>query len=331
MPLKLAAPRAGKTPNYYVRGTYLGVSVDRTTGTADRATARKALLKIKSDIERGSFAPKGGLTFAGAALSYIRAGGEDRFIGPLSDHFGVTQLDQIDQAAIDAAAAALYPGASAATRNRHVYTPVSAILKHANVDFAVKRPKGSQGEVRVTWLREEQAFRMLDEAEKVDREFRVFLALLLYTGLRLSEALRLRTDWLSLSESFAFIPKTKNTEPRALYLPPALVAELASHPRGLSRPGATVFRFRKNGHLYTLLKKTKTAADVDTDFHTFRHTWATWMRRYGKLDTKGLMATKAWKDEKSAARYQHVVVTEEMTRADLLPAPKRGKVVDRGK
>jgi hypothetical protein len=55
------------------------------------------------------------------------------------------------------------------------------------------------------------------------------------------------------------------------------------------------------------------------------------MRRYGKLDTKGLMATKAWKDEKSAARYQHVIVTEEMTRADLLPAPKRGKVVDRGK
>lgn len=43
-----------------------------------------------------------------------------------------------------------------------------------------------------------------------------------------------------------------------------------------------------------------------------------------------LMATQAWKDEKSAARYQHVVVTEEMTRADLLPAPKRGKSVERG-
>jgi integrase len=297
MPLKLVPPRPGKTPNYYVRGSYLGVAVDRTTGTPDRTAARKALAKIKSDIERGSFTPKGALTFAGAALSYLRSGGEDRFIGPLSDHFGVTPVSDIDQAAIDEAADRLYPKASSATRNRQVYTPVSAILKHANVDFAVKRPKGAQGEVRVAWLWEDDAFRLLEEAGKVDPEFRIFLATLLYTGLRLSEALRLRVDWLSLPESFAFIPKTKNSEPRALYLPPVLVAELAMH---------------------------------ETDFHTFRHTWATWMRRYGKLDTKGLMATQAWKDEKSAARYQHVVVTEEMTRADLLPAPKRGKSVERG-
>lgn len=330
MPLKLIAPRPGKTPNYYIRGTYLGVAVDRTTGTSDRTAARKALAKVKSDIERGTFTPKGALTFAGAALSYLRAGGEDRFVEPLSDHFGAIQVSEIDQAAIDAAADKLYPKASAATRNRQVYTPISAILKHANVDFAVKRPKGAQGEVRVAWLWEDDAFRLLDEAGKVDPEFRIFLATLLYTGLRLSEALRLRVEWLSLAESFAFIPKTKNSEPRALYLPPVLVAELAMHPRGLDRPGETVFRFRKNGRLYTLLKKAKTATKVETDFHTFRHTWATWMRRYGKLDTKGLMATQAWKDEKSAARYQHVVVSEEMTRADLLPAPKRGKSVERG-
>lgn len=52
MPLKLVPPRPGKTPNYYVRGSYLGVAVDRTTGTPDRTAARKALAKIKSDIEQ---------------------------------------------------------------------------------------------------------------------------------------------------------------------------------------------------------------------------------------------------------------------------------------
>ena len=33
------------------------------------------------------------------------------------------------------------------------------------------------------------------------------------------------------------------------------------------------------------------------NFHSFRHTWASWMRRYGGLDTKGLVATRNWRDE----------------------------------
>jgi integrase len=58
-------------------------------------------------------------------------------------------------------------------------------------------------------------------------------------------------------------------------------------------------------------------------FHIFRHTYATWMRRYAGLDIKGLVATGAWKDPKSADRYSHVVVTEEARRAVMLQTPKR--------
>lgn len=328
--LKLIPPREGKTPNYYIRGTYYGVSVNSTAGTADRAKARKALERIKADIESGAYTPKAGVSFAEAALSYVRAGKEDRFLTLLLDHFGETRLADIDQAAIDKAAHEIYPDATGATRNRQVYTPMSAILKHAKVQFAVTRPKGAQGETRTNWLWPDQAFKVLDAAGEIDAEFRVLLAILLYTGLRLSEALALETGWLNLKEAFAYIPKTKNNDPRALYLPPQLIAELANHPRGLDRVGERVIRFKKNGYLYGLLAKAVAASGVETGFHTFRHTWATWMRRYGKLDTKGLMGTGAWKDEKSAARYQHVVVTEEMTRADLLPASNIGKPVDKG-
>ena len=42
------------------------------------------------------------------------------------------------------------------------------------------------------------------------------------------------------------------------------------------------------------------------------------MREVG-LDTKGLIATDAWKDCKSADRYEHVVVSEELKKAALLP------------
>ena len=326
MPLKLRPPRPGKTPNYAIRGTHYGQFVDTTAGTPDRKVATRYLNKIKADIESGCFVPKGGKTFADAALSYIQAGGEKLYLKPITDHFLETPLTDIDQAAIDAAAHAIYPDASAATRNRQLYTPVSAILKHASVDFTIYRPKGSAGEVKTNWLREDQAFRLFAAAAAVDLEFRTFLVLLCYTGLRLSEALRLRVEHVQLSESFAFIPKTKNEEARAIYLPPILVAELANHPRGMGRPDETICRFRKNGHLYNMMKTAKKAAGLpDVTFHTFRHTWATWMRRYAKLDTKGLVATGAWKDEKSAARYQHVVVTEESQRANLLPTPKRAK------
>lgn len=331
MPLKLVEPRPGKTPNYSIRGTYLGQPVNRTAGTPDRKTAQKALRKIKDEIERGVFAPKGAVTFASAALSYLRQGGEDTFIDRLADHFGATPLMLIDQEAIDTAAHLLYPDASDATRNRQVYTPMSAILKHAKMSFPLKRPKGAQGTRKTEWMTPDQAERLLDAAERKDAEFRVFLALLCYTGLRLGEALNIECKHVDLSQAMIFVPKTKNGDARAVHVPPSLKVELANHPRGMERSGY-LFRFRKNGHLYNLMREAKTKAGLPSiTFHTCRHTWATWMRRYAKLDVKGLVGTGAWKDEKSAARYQHVVVTEEAQRADMLPvlkSGKRGKSVD---
>jgi integrase len=260
MPLSLREPRPGKTPSYYIRGTYLGVRIDRTTGTADRATARKALARVKADIERGAFAPKQALSFAAAALSYIRAGGEALFMAPLNDHFGDTALIDIDQAAIDAAAHTLYPNASPATRNRQVYTPVSAVLKHASYDFKLRRPKGAQGQTRVDWLWPEEANALFEAAGKVDAEFRLFLILLTYCGPRLSEALRIRIGDVRRDESFVFIGKTKNGEPRPVHLPPVVIAELEAFADRFDKPADTLFRFRKNGALYHLMKETRARA-----------------------------------------------------------------------
>lgn len=330
MPLRLVPPREGKSPNYTIRGTYLKVRVDRTAGTPDKATARKALASIKDAIERGRFATGDkGRTFAAAALSYLRNGGEPLYIGRLTDHFEETPLIEIDQAAIDEAAAELYPDAGPATRNRQVYTPMSAILKHAGVDFRVRRPKGGAGEVRTDWIWPEQAAQLIEAAGEIDAEFRTFLVLLLYCGLRISEGLGLRVDDVRLGEAFAFVGRTKNGEPRPVHLPPVVVAELASHPRGLDRTGETLFRLRKNGHLYTLMARTRKKAKLPAEitFHTLRHTWATWMRRYAGLDVKGLAGTGAWKDAKSAGRYAHVIVSEEAVKSDLLPVAFRGKSV----
>jgi integrase len=331
MPLKLHDPRPGKSPNYTIRGTYRGVLVDRSAKTADRAKAKQVQKQIEREIDeqlkRGPVPDRAVLTFAVALANYVRAGGEDKFLDPILAHFTTTPVDRIDQAAIDDAAYRLYPTADNATRNRQVYTPLSAILKRAGVRFSIQRPKGAQGRQMTGWLWPEQAEVVFDEAYKRDEEFGVFLTLLCYTGLRLEEALNLTTDMVRISENYAFVPDTKNGTPRAVFLPPTLVAALANHPRGLDRPGQRVFRYHKSGALYTKLDKVFSAAKVPLKnregFHIFRHTYGTWMRRYGGLDTKGLTDTGTWKDPKSAARYAHSIVTEEAQKAALLPVMKR--------
>lgn len=326
MPLKLIAPKPGRTPYWYVRGTHHGIVLDRSTKETERAKAARWLRKWEQDIDSGLLSRRADPTFLDAAVNYMAATSTDRFIQPLVDHFGHTDLRLIDQAAIDQAALHLYPNAQPQTRNRQVHTIVSAILKHAGMEITIKRPKGSHKLPAVKWLWPEQASRLFKAAKPIDAEFRIFLIFLCYTGLRLSEACRLQINDLRLDESFVFLPDSKNDEPRAIHLPPVVVAELANHPRGLKRPGETIFRFRKNGRIYTLLRKVKEGAGDDlawVGFHTFCHTYGTWMRRYGGLDQRGLVGTGRWKSEKSAARYAHVVTSEESRKADLLPTPNK--------
>jgi len=199
--LKLSKRR--DSPNWYARGTFRGVTVDQSLGTSDRWQAETLLSKLQNEIfERqtnGSARVAEG--FAGAALRYMESGRERRFVEPLLRHFGDLPIEQIDQQAIDRAATALYPNGSAGTRNRQVYTPVSAILKFAGVTRDVRRLK-ARGVVR--WLTPQEAKRLIAACSPHLRPLVMFL---LYTGVRAGEALfcshprsRLCLPWVQLSE-----------------------------------------------------------------------------------------------------------------------------------
>ncbi|MGJ4907992.1 hypothetical protein [Bradyrhizobium sp. HKCCYLS2033] len=111
--------------------------------------------------------------------------------------------------------------------------------------------------------------------------------------------------------------------------------------------GDHLFRFNEDGHFKHLLTRATMAACglvctkrrpvpwkkpafrlAFVGFHTFRHTWATWMRRYGGADVQGIAATNNWRDPRSAARYAHVVSREEWQRVENLPGvgSVRGKI-----
>jgi integrase len=323
MPLKLIPPRPGN-PNWQIRGSYLHVKrLYRSTGTPERRIAEQALKKLKRDIESGAFAAEAGPTFAGAVTSYLRAGGEKYPLHKLLEYFQTTPLAKIDQAAIDAAADALFPvdRYSPATRNRQVYCPISAILKHAGIDKKLKRPKGGRGKRRLHWLRPEPLLELLAAAEAVDVRFGAFCKFLFYCGARRSEGLLLRWPDVDLQASSAFCRTTKNGDPRTCFLPPIVVTSLANLPRIEGDP--RVFRLCANNQLAAMLDKASEMSGVvipvGIAFHIFRHSFGALMRRVAGLDTSALVATGAWKSEEAARVYEHTEFSEEATKAALLP------------
>jgi integrase len=204
-------------------------------------------------------------------------------------------------------------------------------MRHSGHRIDIRRPIGSGGNKATAWLWPEQAFRLFDEAEKIDKRFAALIITLCYTGMRLSEALNLTWNDVRLQDGFAYVPQTKTDTPRGVFLPPVAVAAIANiKPAGDSVPVGRVFGFAKSGHLYFMLRAAATKAEVElperSAFHIFRHTYATWMRRFGGLDSRGLVGTGAWRDSKSADRYSHTVVSEESKKALMLPTREK-KVV----
>jgi integrase len=209
MSIKLAPPRPAKTPYYSGRGTYFGIYVDRSTKDRQRPLAIKVIRQWEREIEDGNFVGPDNPTFASASLSYMRSGGERKFLTPLLKYFGETPLKQITQALIDRAAAELLPNGTAPTRNRQIYTPVSAVLHHAGSTMRVRRQKGWRGNRATSWLEPEQAFALFTVADEVDREFGLLVKVLTYTGMRISEALSVRLRDLHLDQGAIYLPKTK--------------------------------------------------------------------------------------------------------------------------
>jgi integrase len=307
--LKLIPPRQGRSKNWRIRGTWLGVGVDRSARTGDRRIAARVLANVRKEIESGELRSGAEPTFAAAALAYMKGGGERTYIAPLLQHFGETPIARIDQAAVDAAAVKLFPTVAPATRNRHVYTPVAAILHHHDPEHALRlsRPKMPKGRVR--WLEPKEARRLIANAGSL----RALVIFLLYTGCRLGEAINLDWSTVNLRQRFAYVAQTKNGDPRGVHLPADVVAALSS----IEPKQGRVFGLRRRWQIYKRWHAMREAAGID-DFtpHDCRHTWATWMRRYAGADAQALVATGTWRDEKSAARYAHVVASEASKSAD---------------
>ncbi len=330
--MSLTLKRRHGSPFWYLRGTVRGITVDESTGLVDHAAAEALRTRREWEITQGSvFGRRATATFLEAAVSYMEAGGEARFLKPIITAIGGKRLADVDQTEIEKLARRLYPGRAPATLNRQVYAPISAVLKHAHVrklcDYQkierLAEPKG-----RVRWITEAQADRLIDGAADHLRPLVIFL---LYTGARLSEALYLDWQYLDLARAHVTFTNTKNGDERGVPLHQRVIAALANlkHRSGavFRRPDGKPYEEKDNGggQIKTAFKGAcKRAGIEDFSPHDCRHTWATWHYAANR-DLLALKSLGGWKSERMVFRYAHVNTSEHAHTIDRLPWGNSGE------
>lgn len=334
MPLKIVKGRHG-SPFFYLRGTVRGQRIDESSGTGVRKKAEEVRARREAELlERSIHGHSAVATFAGAVASYLEHKGEARYMEPLLLHFGNAKLSEIDQAAIDLAAKTLKPRAAAATVNRQIHTPISAVLKHAASRklcalLPIERPTPPRGKTR--WLDVGEAERLLEQCAPHMHPLVLFL---LYTGARVSEALYLDWAQVDISRAHAEFLETKNGDSRGVPLHPLVVAALAN----LEHRDGAVFRTHKGlpyeprpnedgGQIKTAFRAACRRAGIKgCTPHTLRHTWATWFyQAHG--DLLRLMLLGGWKSMKMVERYAHVNSERNAPAINSLPSVKVGQML----
>lgn len=349
MPIKLVPPRKGRSANWRIRGTYLGIYVDESTGCDRRAAAEKVIRRREREIEGGLDPRRPRKTFDDAAAEYLKScpDSEETRIDRILDEIGDLPLDEIDDQEIRRIAAKLHPPGPSerpspknATVNREIVSPISAVCHAAGLERRFRRYKESSGRVRFDEPEAIMAFldalpeTVVTEKGKFKgqvRHPRAYAFFLFSCNARRGDGITL--DWadVSLNETQAMLWDTKNGEPRVVHLNEIMVVTLANLPH---RRGS-VFGYRRPERVNEdwrdargkCIKDYPLLADLTP--HGARHVFATWQRRAG-TDLKKLMQVGGWKDIKSVLRYEHVP-QEEIKQAlenSPLNKPTGGKSVE---
>lgn len=287
---------------WHAVGSHAGKRIRKSLGTRDegRATELKAAYEARL-WHRHTYGEEAVRTFEEAALSYMKAGGEARYLPRLIKHFRGRTLGTIKPAELRSAAIALYPNAGPATRNRHGIVPARAVILHGHdlgwcAPIKVKQfevPKSRKHKaVDRAWM---DAF--MAEADRSLLPHLSALALFMHqTGARVSEAVRLEGQHVDLSRRLAVLERTKTGE----WSPRELTAELVARIAGLKpKDGVRVFSYTDPKAINRVAKRVAKRAGIEPlSTHSFgRHSFGTnGLALTG--DIKGVMDAGDWKSAK---------------------------------
>lgn len=218
--LKLKKLTGGRSPYWYVRGKVKGHLVFESTGTSDKASAEAYRRRREAEVyEYLALGKRPPTTFSDAALAYLNGGGDPRFLKPLLEHFKDTPVADIRQAEVDAAAAALYPGAAASTVNRQCISKVITVIKSAvdaEMPGAILRKIRRRRETKPVVVPATDGH-IETLSPHLSPGLRALITMMTFTGLRTGEALRVVQN--DIRDGFIHVVKTKNGEARMVPIP----------------------------------------------------------------------------------------------------------------
>jgi integrase len=175
------------------------------------------------------------MTFAKAMSNYLDIGKpQPKFAAKLLKHFGTAMCSDIDNSAMIAARKVLFkPDAKAPYINRHLYTPVNAILTLAARDKACERPAFSRPE---GYAEHPPVESPATDAwyptvmRELNAEARAIVAFLTVHGRRISELLTRKPAHFDAERGTLFLGKTKNARDVFIRLEPSVHALMLEMP-----------------------------------------------------------------------------------------------------
>jgi integrase len=284
-------------------GSIAGERIRKSLGTRDEGKAVELCAAYEARLwKRHTYGEEAVRTFEEAAESYMKAGGEARFLTPIIKHFKGRALGSIKPAEIRSAVVTLYPKAAPATRNRQGIVPARAVIMHGHdlgwcgsvriKQFEVPKSRKHKPVDRA-WI---DAFMAEADRSKLPH-LSAFVLFVHQTGARLSEAARLCGEHVDLSRRVVVLEKTKTDE----WVVKNLTAELVARISALTpRDGYRVFGYTDPKAINRVAKRVAVRAGIDPlSSHSFgRHSFGTNILKLTGGDIKATMDAGNWKSVK---------------------------------
>lgn len=234
----------GWVPIRQADGTISRRRIERSAKTSSKAEARAEAERWATYYEGRALAIRRPLTFHRAAHNYMAAGGDPSDLtDALFDRIGVMQCADIDDTIMTDLAAELFPGrtvkdadgtekhvpAAPSYVNRHLYTPILAVLNMARRGQhcpkpAFTRPRGYGKRPPIKPPPESWFVKILPWCS---RKLQALIIIMTLHGLRIAEAIERRPADLDAERGILWVPTTKGGKPAEIELAePALAAIL---------------------------------------------------------------------------------------------------------
>lgn len=240
----------------YATGNVAGERVRKSLGTRDPATAEELRAQYEARLwKRHSYGEEAIRTFEEAAVEYLSAGGEARFLKPIIRYFRGRALGTIKPEELKRAARAILPDRKPATWNRDVLSPAKAVINHAAelgwchhirvkgfpVARVLRKPAGRD------WL---DAMMARAEADGLPH-LAACLLFMWQTGTRVSEAARVLPAHVDLKQRIVLLEATKTGEWEPCHITQEMVIRLANLPMTEAEP---VFGYASRYGIYRRMK-----------------------------------------------------------------------------